>query len=67
MLNGMNSGCLKAELLAALLWALSCQLYFLFGITFNDYRITKCGKGEWEAKTLDDAKQMAIDFAEGVS
>lgn len=25
------------------------------------------GRGEWEAKTLDDAKQMAIDFAEGVS
>jgi len=27
----------------------------------------KWGKGEWEAKTLDDAKQMAIDFARGVS
>ena len=25
------------------------------------------GKGEWEAKTLEDAKQMAIDFAAGVS
>ena len=25
------------------------------------------GRGEWTAKTLDDAKQMAIDFAEGVS
>ena len=25
------------------------------------------GKGEWEAKTLDDARQMACDFAEGVS
>lgn len=25
------------------------------------------GKGEWTAKTLDDAKQMAIDFAENVS
>jgi hypothetical protein len=24
------------------------------------------GKGEWAAKTMDDAKQMAIDFAEGV-
>lgn len=24
-------------------------------------------KGEWIAETLDDAKQMAIDFAEGVS
>lgn len=25
------------------------------------------GRGEWTAKTLDDAKQMAIDFAEDVS
>lgn len=25
------------------------------------------GKGEWEAKTLDDAKQMAMDFAESVA
>jgi hypothetical protein len=25
------------------------------------------GRGEWEAKTLEDAKQMAIDFAESVS
>ena len=25
------------------------------------------GKGEWEAKTIDDAKQMAVDFAKGVS
>lgn len=27
----------------------------------------KCGKGEWTAKTMEDAKQMAIDFNEGVS
>lgn len=25
------------------------------------------GRGEWEAKTIDDAKQMAIDFADDVS
>jgi hypothetical protein len=25
------------------------------------------GRGEWEAKTLEDAKQMAVDFAESVS
>ena len=25
------------------------------------------GKGEWTAETMEDAKQMAIDFAEGVS
>lgn len=27
----------------------------------------KVGRGEWTAKTLEDAKQMAMDFAEGVS
>lgn len=27
----------------------------------------KFGKGEWVAETLEDAKQMAIDFAESVS
>lgn len=27
----------------------------------------KWGKGEWTAKTLDEAKQMATDFANGVS
>ena len=27
----------------------------------------KYGKGEWTANTLEDAKQMAIDFAESVS
>jgi hypothetical protein len=25
------------------------------------------GRGEWTAQTLDDAKQMAIDYSEGVS
>lgn len=29
--------------------------------------IKNCGKGEWTAKSLDDAKQMAKDFAEDVS
>lgn len=33
--------------------------------TFTDsYQL---GRGEWEAQTLEDAKQMAIDFVEGVS
>jgi len=27
----------------------------------------KFGKGEWTAKTLEEAKEMAIDFAKGVS
>ena len=27
----------------------------------------KWGKGEWVAKTMEDAKQMAIDFSDGVS
>lgn len=31
------------------------------------YYEIKAGKGEWEAKTLDDAKEMAIAFAESVS
>jgi len=29
--------------------------------------IKKCGRGEWVAKTMEDAKQMAKDFNEGVS
>lgn len=28
---------------------------------------TEYGKGEWTAKTIEDAKQMAMDFAESVS
>jgi len=27
----------------------------------------KCGRGEWVAETMEDAKQMAIDFNKGVS
>lgn len=34
----------------------------LNGLTFRP-----CGKGEWTAQTLEEAKQMAIDFADGVS
>lgn len=29
--------------------------------------IMKCGKGTWTAMTLEDAKQMALDFAAGVA
>lgn len=29
--------------------------------------IIKCGRGEWTAETLEDAKQMAIDFADDVA
>lgn len=29
--------------------------------------IVKCGRGTWTAETLDDAKQMALDFAAGVA
>ena len=36
------------------------------GGTFCEYP-SEYGKGEWIAKTLKDAKKMAIDFAEGVS
>jgi len=44
--------------------------------TTTDSKVRECspkncvfrtGRGEWTAKTLDDAKQMAMDFAEGVS
>jgi len=31
------------------------------------YPPKKWGRGEWKAETLEDAKQMAIDFAHGVS
>ena len=33
----------------------------------DDFYTVKCGRGAWTAKTLDDAKLMAIDFNEGVS
>ena len=36
------------------------------GSVFSCYPET-WGQGEWTAKTMDDAKQMAIDFCEGVS
>lgn len=32
-----------------------------------DHYIIDTGRGEWEAKTLKDARKMAIDFAVGVS
>jgi hypothetical protein len=32
-----------------------------------DYNPMNFGRGEWVAKTMKDAKQMAIDFNEGVS
>lgn len=34
--------------------------------TFYEYP-DKWGKGEWVAETIEDARQMAIDFADGVS
>lgn len=33
----------------------------------NDFSIIHCGRGEWVAKTMEDAKQMATDFNSGVS
>lgn len=32
-----------------------------------EYQHVDLGRGEWTAETLEDCKQMAIDFAEGVS
>ncbi len=40
--------------------------YFSVNQRFSPFP-DKWGKGEWVAETLDDAKQMAIDFCEGVS
>lgn len=35
---------------------------------FKDaFSVIKCGRGEWVANSLEDAKQMAIDFANGVA
>lgn len=41
----------------------------LRGTTYKNFTPfpTKWGKGEWTAKTLEEAKQMAIDFANSVS
>lgn len=36
-------------------------------INKNNFSIIKCGRGEWVAETMEDAKQMAIDFNESVS
>ena len=36
-------------------------------LTKDAVSIQLCGRGEWTALTLDDAKQMAIDFADDVS
>lgn len=33
---------------------------------FHDYP-DEYGQGEWKAKTMDDARQMAIDFANGIA
>jgi len=33
----------------------------------NDFTVVKCGRGEWTAQSLDDAKQMAMDYRDGVS
>ena len=33
----------------------------------KDYYTIKVGRGEWTAKTLDEAKQMAVDFSRSVS
>lgn len=32
-----------------------------------DYQFIEIGRGEWTAKTMEDAKQMAIDFADSVA
>ena len=42
------------------------SLHHTIGRAFEPFP-KKWGRGEWVAKTMDDARQMAIDFAEGVS
>lgn len=36
-------------------------------ISGTKHYITPLGRGEWTAKTMEDAKQMAVDFNQGVS
>lgn len=47
-----------------------CELqernYFLRACS-EEICVYEVGRGEWEAKTLEDAKQMAVDFVRGVS
>ena len=33
----------------------------------SDFRVMKTGKGEWVAKTSEDAKEMALAFKKGIS
>lgn len=54
---------------AQITWEYHCpgkSLHGTIGETFC-YPPKKWGKGEWIAETLEDAKQMAIDFSESVS
>lgn len=44
-----------------------CQPTATIDLYKDAVSIIKCGRGEWTAKTLEDAKQMAMDFAEGVA
>ena len=40
----------------------------LRGVTLTQHvHFKECGRGEWIAKTMEDAKQMAMDFCQGVS
>jgi hypothetical protein len=41
--------------------------YIAAGLLEDHTWEVKCGRGEWTALTLEDAKQMAIDFAQAVS
>lgn len=38
-----------------------------FELVEPEYQIIECCNGEWTANSLEDAKQMAMDFAEGVN
>jgi hypothetical protein len=48
--------------------ALDGEVSALESIDIMDgFSVIECGRGEWVAKTMDDAKQMAVDFNRGVS
>lgn len=36
-------------------------------VTADAVTVQKCGRGAWTARTLEDARQMALDFAAGVA
>lgn len=58
----------NGELVATIQWSYRDESYLNTSINSISVPYPKAyGRGEWSAETLDDAKQMAIDFANGVA